>query len=89
MVMAVPALSQGTKEYKILFHLLCIYFLSFQLPLVSGGYTGSEYTSTTELFNGAIWFNVGKLPWGMSNFPIINTHNRILAFGNHNLEEFF
>ena len=68
-----------------------IYFvLSFQLLLVSGGLTGSdEYTSTTELYNGAIWFNVGKLPWGMRYFPIINIDNRILAFGRRHLVRFY
>ena len=79
------------KSIMIFFIVLVqkIYFvLSFQLLLVSGGLTGSdEYTSTTELYNGAIWFNVGKLPWGMRYFPIINIDNRILAFGRRHLVE--
>ena len=76
-----------------MFFIVCvfkIYFvLSFQLLLVSGGNIGSEYTSTTELFNGAIWFNVGRLPWGMRYFPIINIDNRILAFGRRHLVRFY
>ena len=65
-----------------------IYFvIILQLLLVSGGYTGSEYTSATELFNGMMWLNVGKLPWGMVGIKIINIDNRILTFGKGRLKK--
>ena len=48
---------------------------------MSGGFTGSDYIDTTEIYDGSIWTNVGSLPWKMSSFEIINIDNKILSFG--------
>ena len=53
---------------------------------MSGGYTQGAYTDTTELYDGS-WSYVGKLPWQLSRFTIINIDNRILSFGKHILEK--
>ena len=73
----------GPTGQIIIFHKLCktLILSSFQFLLVSGGWTGSVYTDTTEIFDGSAWTNVGRLPWGIINFPIINIDNKILSFG--------
>ena len=55
----------------------------FQFLLVSGGSTDgwSTWTDTTEIFDGSTWTNVGRLPWKMFYFKIINIDNKILSFG--------
>ena len=83
--MAAQASSQGIEGYVFRYRVSKTFILSwFQHLLVSGGYaggTGSVYTDTTEIFDGNTWTNVGRLPWGVINFPIINVDNKILSFG--------
>ena len=62
----------------------------FQLLLVSGGsrarYLAADTAvDTTEIYDGT-WKNVGKLPFAMGYFQIINIGNKILSFGNRILD---
>ena len=50
---------------------------------MSGGWTGSAYSDSTEIFDGNNWTTVGRLPWGIINFPIITIDNKVLSFGKH------
>ena len=49
---------------------------------MSGGTNGYGKMDTTEVFDGSIWTNVGRLPKAMDYIQIINIDNRVLSFGN-------
>ena len=56
----------------------------FQTFLVSGGYTGSAWISSTELLIGSAsaWVYTGELPTPRSGLCGANIDNKVLMTGN-------
>ena len=49
--------------------------------LVSGGYTGSDYLDSTEIYDLGSWRSWAKLPIPMRALRAANIDNRVLLFG--------
>ena len=51
--------------------------------MVTGGYSGSAYLDSTEIFSDNTWRTVaGKLPEPMYALRVTTINNRVLSFGN-------
>ena len=51
--------------------------------MVTGGWTGSSYTDSTEIFSDNVWRTVAaKLPVPMDNMKVATINNRVQLFGN-------
>ena len=56
----------------------------YQLLIVTGGYDGSNYLDTTEIYQDSVWRTVsGRLPVPMARMRVATVSNRILLFGRY------
>ena len=57
---------------------------SYQLLIVTGGWTGSNHFDITEIYQDSVWRTVsGRLPVPMARMRIATVSNRILLFGRY------
>ena len=59
--------------------------IMFQTLLVTGGYDGSDFLSSTELLEetATSWVLAGELPTPRNGLRVANINNLILATGNY------
>ena len=77
---------QCTFTFNNTTYLYLLYIKKFQFIFVAGGYSGSAYMDTTEIFSYNVWRTVpAKLPASMgktSSMGVATINNRVLCFGN-------
>ena len=63
------------KEYE------SIFFFTFQLLLVTGGYDGSKRLDSTEIYRDNVWTVSGQLAHPTWVLKGITINNRVMALG--------
>ena len=60
-----------------------MYSFNCQIILVTGGYDGSSFLDSTEIFSDNVWRTLtAKLPVPMDRMKVAPINNRVLLFGN-------
>ena len=60
-----------------------MYSFNCQIILVTGGYDGSSFLDSTEIFSDNVWRTLtAKLPTPMDKMAVATINNRVVLFGN-------